>query len=184
MRLFVGLPLPDPIRSEIQSLAGGLPGAKWVPPQNLHITLRFIGEAGRGAFDDILLALSAIRAPHFSLNLQGIGHFGTGRHLRALWTGVTRDAALHHLHDKIESALVRIGLEPEGRKFLPHVTLARIKSSIPHERLQSYLAAHGLFRTASFAVTHYTLFSSQLGNDHAVYYAEAEFPLRPPSESP
>jgi 2'-5' RNA ligase len=176
MRLFVGLVLPEPVRWQLGLLCTGLPGVRWVPPENFHLTLRFIGEVDGGTLDDVDAALAGIRARRFSLTLGGVGHFGSGQQVRALWAGVGREPALQHLRDKVESAVVRAGLPPEGKKFTPHVTLSFSKGA-PLPKLQAFLAHHSLFRTAPFEVTHFTLFSSFLGHEHASYHAERSYEL-------
>jgi 2'-5' RNA ligase len=176
LRLFVAVPLPEMIRTQLQLLCGGLPGVRWVPPENFHITLRFIGEVDGGVFHDIDASLAGIRAPRFSLALSGVGHFGNGR-IRSLWAGVTKEPALHHLHGKVESAIVRAGLPAEGKKYAPHVTLARPKAPPPVNKLQSFLAANSLFKTPPFEVTQFTLFSSFLGSESANYRPEGEYEL-------
>jgi 2'-5' RNA ligase len=176
MRLFVALPLPDTIRFQLSLLCSGIPDTRWVPPENLHISLRFIGEVDGGMFDDIDAALAVIRAPAFTLELTGVGHFGNGARPRALWAGVARQPALQHLRDKVESAVVRTGLEPEGQKFKPHVTLSRLKS-VPISKLQDFLVRNSLFRTPPFEVTHFTLYSSFLGHEAASYRPERIYEL-------
>ncbi len=176
MRLFVALPLPQAIRKTLASLCAGLPGARWVPPENMHVTLRFLGELSGDVIDDVDAALSGISAPAFSLALGGVGHFGNGARPRAIWAGVARDPALFHLHDKIESAVVRAGLAPDRQKFTPHVTLSRPKgTSIP--KLQDYLSAHSLFRSDPWEVSRFTLFSSFLAHTNAIYREESRYPL-------
>lgn len=177
LRLFVAVPLPEMIRTRLQLLCGGLPGVRWVPPENFHITLRFIGEVDGGTCHDIDASLAGIRAPRFSLTLAGVGHFGNGRSVRAIWAGVEKEPGLHHLHDKVESAIVRAGQPAEGKKFTPHITLARPKVPPPVNKLQSFLAANNLFRTPAFEVTQFTLFSSFLGSESANYRPESEYEL-------
>lgn len=176
MRLFVAIPLPDDLRSRLAGLSAGLPGARWVAPENLHLTLRFIGEVGGHEADDIDAALSGIRCQSFALSLAGVGQFGDRRNLRSLWVGVEANEVLSRLQAKIEQALQRAGQPPEKRKFKPHVTLARFKSH-PGARLESYLADHGLFRAAPFDVTSFTLYSSYLAQEGAIYSPEAVYPL-------
>ncbi len=176
MRLFVALDLPASLRQILGLLAGGLPGARWVPTDNHHLTLRFIGEMPGWQAEEIDHALAAIRAPGFPLTLAGIGVFEKPGRGGALWAGVERTPALEHLRAKVETALQRIGLEPERRRFQPHVTLARLDNA-PEAKLAAWLQAHGLFRAAPVPVRHFTLFSSRLGKDRAVYEAEAEYEL-------
>src|SRR5207244_9920485 len=117
---------PPELKLRLSLLSTGIPGAKWVDAGNLHLTLRFIGEVGEDVAADIDDALARLRARRFTLQLAGTGVFGGGRP-RALGVGVERQPDLVSLRDKIEQALIRIGLEPEPRKFAPHVTLARLR---------------------------------------------------------
>src|SRR4030095_9675360 len=157
MRLFVGIALPEDVRFQLSLLCSGLPNVRWVPPENFHITLRFIGEVDGGVSQDIDASLAGVRAPRFSLGLGGVGHFGNGGNVRVIWAGVEKSPALRHLHDKIETAAVRRRPAPplqkktdggggapavprEGQKFNPHITLARPKSAPPTAKLQEFLA--------------------------------------------
>lgn len=176
IRLFVGLPLPEDVRLGLAGLCGGVPGAKWVEDENFHVTLRFIGEVSEGAAEDIHHALMTVRAPRFEIVLAGVGHFETAGQVRALWVGIEKSPALAALRQRVESALVRGGLEPEGRRFSPHVTLARLKDA-PLARASSFLAHHNLFRAGPVPVDHFTLYSSFLKSDGPLYHAEAEYPL-------
>ncbi len=121
LRLFVGLALPDGVIARLAIMCSGLPGAQWIEPRNMHITLRFIGEVEESVAEELDLRLAGIEAEAFSLELAGLGMFGAGPKARALWVGVGASQALSHLHAKIESAAVRTGCAPEGRKFTPHV---------------------------------------------------------------
>lgn len=181
MRLFVALDLPPSLRQRLAMMTGGLPGARWVPAENYHVTLRFIGETPSWRAEEIDHALAGLRAPGFPLTLAGLGTFDKAGRGAALWVGVERTPALDHLRGKIETALQRIGLEPERRRFAPHVTLARIEM-VPEAKLIAHLQAFSLFRAEPVAVAHFTLFSSRLGKDRAVYEAEAEYELTPPSQ--
>ncbi len=176
IRLFAGLELPEAVRAELAAMTAGVPGARWVAPDNMHVTLRFVGDVDEGVGRDVHEALATVRAPRFALALAGIGTFGSKRHPHALWVGVERAPELVHLRDKIESALVRAGLEPETRKFSPHVTLARIKEP-PGPRLGEFVARHDGYRSESFVCERFTLFSSHLGRSGASYTAEAHYPL-------
>jgi 2'-5' RNA ligase len=177
IRLFVGLELPSEARQRLALLSGaGIPGARWVPPENYHLTLRFIGEVPGHVAEEIDLALAALRAPGFTLELAGLGTFARSGRATALWAGVARNPALDHLAAKVETAMQRIGLARERRRFAPHVTLARIADA-PVEKLAAFVQAHNLFRAAPFEVAHFTLFSSLLGKEASVYTPEVEYPL-------
>jgi 2'-5' RNA ligase len=177
MRLFVALDLPWSVREQLAALSGsGIPGARWVPPENYHLTLRFIGDIPGYVARDVDDALLGLRGRGFSLTLTGLGTFAKGGVSSALWVGVEKTPSLDHLRNKIETALQRCGLEPERRKFQPHVTLARLDN--PAEgKVAAFVQAHNLFRSEAIPVEHFTLFSSLLCKDHAVYTPEAEYEL-------
>ncbi len=172
LRLFVGIDLPPELKLRLSLLAAGVPGAKWVDPGNYHVTVRFIGDVDEGQAADIDAALAQIRAPRFAVTLANVGHFG----LRMLWVGIERNPALQHLHEKVESALNRLGFAPEERRYTPHVTLARLKRT--HEsKLQTYLGEHALFRAAPFPVERFSLVASYLTKSGAIYEDQEEYRL-------
>jgi 2'-5' RNA ligase len=175
MRLFVALALPDVIADGVLLLQGGVPGARWSEREQLHLTLRFIGEVdGRdaAAIDD---ALSTIREPRFMLELKGVGEFG-GKNPRALWAAVRDETSVRHLQRKIESALQRIGLPAEERKFAPHITLARLRAA-PRDRIVTFLAAQALYASPPFEVNTFILYSSRLTPNGSIYRPERAYAL-------
>jgi RNA 2',3'-cyclic 3'-phosphodiesterase len=176
MRLFIGLDLPWSLKQRLAVLGGGIPGARWVPAENYHMTLRFIGEVQPPCAEEIDLAMAALRGRAFSLTLAGVGTFAKGGRDTQLWVGVERSQQLDHLQSKIENALQRAGLEPERRRFTPHVTLARLDNATP-AKIAGFVQAHNLFRADPMPVDHFTLFSSQLGKEASVYTAEVEYKL-------
>lgn len=176
MRLFVALALPVDLTDRLARMCSGLPGAAWVRPENFHLTLRFIGEVDGLQAADIDAALSNLSGPPFELVLTGLGQFGEGRKTRAVWVGVQASPELSALQSRIERALNSNGLEPESRKFHPHVTLARFSNS-PGNKLRTFFAQHALFRTEPFQVTHFDLYSSELGKGGPVYTSEARYEL-------
>ena len=184
MRLFVALTLPEAVRERLGALENGLPGARWVPEDNLHLTLRFIGEVDGGVARDIDSCLAEVTMPAFEASFDRLDTFGDGRNLRALWVGVEQpNEPLMRLQAKIEKAIVRAGLEPESRKFTPHVTLARFKRNngrVPAEKMQAYLTQNARLRVGPVRFEQFTLYSSILHRDGSYYSAEADYPLERP----
>ena len=176
VRLFTAVPLPDMVRQQLMLAAGGVPGARWSEPHNMHITLRFIGEVDHGLAEDCALALESISVSPFAVTIAGVGQFGAGQHARVLWAGVEKNPALGHLRDKVESVLVRTGLEPESRKYAPHVTLARLRDA-PKERLAAYLQSHARLQVGPFPVDRFILYSSWPGKEAPAYREEAVYAL-------
>ena len=176
-RLFVAIRPPAAIRAQLLALMGGVPGARWQDDEQLHLTLRFIGEVDRPMAEDVAAALANVRQPPFEVALAGFGRFERRGRPEALWAGVTPHDALRALHKKVDQALVRLGLPPEGRAYLPHIILARFSRSAGPAPLDHFVAANGEAASAPFAVTHFQLFESRLGREGARYEAIARYPL-------
>jgi 2'-5' RNA ligase len=174
-RLFVALRPPPDVRRALLTLAGGLPGARWQDEGQLHCTLRFIGEVDHHRAEDVAAALGSMRHPPMTLRLGEPGVFGQGGRAEALWVGVTPREDLKALHDKIDRTLVRTGLAPEGRAYVPHITLARFSRRMapPVEVTGGLLAPPPL----AFEVDAFQLFESELGSEGAHYTAVARYPL-------
>lgn len=175
LRLFVGLRPPAPIRAQLLALMGGISGARWQDEEQLHITLRFIGEIDERAAEDAALALSGVRWPPVDIALDGVGSFDTRGRINAVWAGVRPRETLAGLHRKIDQALVRAGLEPERRAYLPHITLARM--SAPAEAAERFVEAHAGLASAPFTLDHFLLFESHLGHEGARYAAVERYAL-------
>lgn len=176
-RLFVGLRPPAAIRALLLDLMGGVPGARWQNDEQLHITLRFIGEVERPVAEDVALALAGIHAPRLEVALAGVGQFDTRGRPHALWAGVSPHPPLAELHRKVDQALVRCGLSPERRAYHPHITLARMK---PGSALtDGFLQAHAALSSAPFTLDHFLLFESHLGREAASYETVERYMLRP-----
>ncbi|BBK38873.1 RNA 2',3'-cyclic phosphodiesterase [Allostella sp. ATCC 35155] len=177
LRLFVAIPLPESLRRALVLLGGGIPGASWVAEDNLHLTLRFIGEVDEGTAADIDEELIGLQVPAVEVQVAGMGQFGEGERARLLYAAVARTPELVHLQERVEAAVARGGSPAEKRKFAPHVTLARLKgAAMP--RVQAFIAAHSLFRAPPFIADRVVLYSSHLARDGAIYRAEADYPLR------
>lgn len=176
MRLFVALDLPWEVKEELSDLTCNLPGARWVPTDNFHLTLRFIGEANRLQAEEIDFALASLRGRSFTFSLSGLGWFEKNGRVNTLYVGVERNQDLARLQAKVETALHRCGLAPDKRKFTPHVTLARMDMGVT-PALTSFVQANNLYRSAPIRADNVTLFSSFLGKDQPTYTPEAEYAL-------
>src|SRR5665647_1909923 len=158
-RLFTGVEIPSDIAQALDLLRGGLPGARWISPENYHLTLRFIGDVDDMIAHEVASLLGRVRRGAFELHLEGLTSFG-GRKPRAVVATVAPQQALLDVQAEHERLMQRIGLAPEGRKYLPHVTLARLRSSSNRD-VAEYLSARGLFRTPTFHVSRFVLFSAR-----------------------
>jgi 2'-5' RNA ligase len=166
-RLFVAIRPPADIREQLLDLMEGVPGARWQDDEQLHITLRFIGEVDSRVADDVAAALGTVRDPGFEIRLEGIGKFGSRGRVNAVWAGVRPPDQLAQLHRKIDHALVRAGLEPERRAYLPHITLARFGRE--SSGLDGFLARHAGLSSLPFPVSSFLLFESHLSQAGATY---------------
>jgi 2'-5' RNA ligase len=175
MRLFVALSIPDSVAQGLLLLQGGVPGAHWQTRDQLHLTLRFIGEVDGRVTRDIHDALSAIAVPRFSLALKGVGEFG-GKKPHSLWAGVGEKDAVNQLNRKVEAAMQHIGFEPDQRKFTPHVTLARLRAAHVG-RVVDWLSDHALYSSAPFPVDNFVLYSSTLTPNGSVYVPQSVYSL-------
>ena len=175
-RLFTALEIPRDAALSLSLLRGGLPGARWIDVENYHLTLRFIGDVEGHVADEIANALDRVRRPSFPLALSGVGAFGSKKP-HAIWAGVTASPDLAALQAEIERICQRIGVAADPRKFVPHVTLARLKNTSPID-VAHYLSARGNFSTASFRVGRFVLMSSRDSVGGGPYVIEEAWALR------
>lgn len=175
-RLFIGLEMPGDVTLRLSCLRGGLPGARWVDPSDYHLTLRFIGDIDRRTAREIEDELSDIDSGPIDVRLTGLGVFG-GDKPHTLYAGIAPNKALNELQGESERALRRVGLPPEQRKFVPHVTLARLRSSSILD-LADYLQAFGHVPHQGFTVDRFALFSARESVGGGPYIVEAAYPLQ------
>ena len=176
LRLFIAVDLPETIKENLESMSFGIPGAKWVRPEQLHLTVRFIGEVDGALFHDIKNILAEVSAASFSLQLKGVGYFPPRGAPRVLWIGLEKSEPLLLLRKKIDLRLLRVGVEPEGRKFSAHITIARLKNS-PVQKIANFLSGNGLFSQEPFQVEDFKLYSSILSPKGAYHKVERIYPF-------
>ena len=178
-RLFVALRPPPAIRDRLLDLMIGVDGARWQDEEQLHLTLRFVGEIDARAADDLAAALGQVHAPVPIVRLAGTGRFEKRGRTNALWAGVQPHAQLAALHRKVDAACVRAGLPPEGRAYLPHITVARAGSGTDESAVGRWIGDTAGLASAPFACPHLILYESQLGHGGASYEPVLRWPLDP-----
>jgi RNA 2',3'-cyclic 3'-phosphodiesterase len=175
-RLFTGLEIPDDAALDLQMMQGGIPGAKWMEPANFHLTVRFIGDIDAGLAREIDRELASVMVRPFTVTLKSVGFFG-GAKPHSLFVGVADNAALQQLHSLHEKKCRLLGLPPEPRKYLPHITLARLNH--PDLRaLQRWVEVHSLYQSAAIPIHSFALFSSRPLRGGGPYAVEESYGLQ------
>ena len=174
-RLFTAIEVPPDIALHLSMLRGGLPGARWIDPENYHITLRFIGDIDCRTADEVAESLSRVERAPFELRLRGLDAFG-GNKPHCLFAGIDAGPALTELQGEQERRMQRIGLKAEGRRYTPHVTLARLRN-VKGFDVANYLSLRGSFSTMPFRVERFVLYSSKNSVGGGPYIVEETYPL-------
>lgn len=177
-RLFTALEIPREAAMSLSLLRGGLPGARWIDVENYHLTLRFIGDVEGHVADEIANALDRVRRPSFHLALSGVGAFGQKKP-HSIWAGVSASPDLVALQAEIDRICQRLGAPADPRKFVPHVTLARLRNTSPGD-VAHYLSARGNFSSLPFRVGRFVLMSSRDSVGGGPYIVEEAWTLGAP----
>jgi 2'-5' RNA ligase len=176
LRLFAALEVPPDIAEDLERRQQGLPGARWRPLDTLHITLRFFGELHEPMAQELDAELNRVEGPPLELVLEGVGAFGEGDNIRAVWAGVADDPQLRQLAQRCETAARRAGLKPETQAYKPHITLAYTRRPEP-ARVAAWIQNHNLLKSPPFRVTWFGLYSSWGTDAGSRYDLEREYPL-------
>jgi 2'-5' RNA ligase len=174
-RLFTGLEVPEAVVGQLALMRGGVVGARWLEPDDYHITLRFVGDVDVDVARDIDEILGDIHRPKAAICFEGLSWFG-GYKPRAIVAKVKAEPALMDLQAEQERRLRRIGIEPERRKYTPHVTLARLRGA-GQAAIASYLAERGALVADAFTAERFVLYSAREGSGGGPYVVEAAYPL-------
>jgi len=176
VRLFFAIELSDALRVSldhaIAPLRAAEPGLAWVPPEKLHLTMKFLGETSEGDAERLVAAANLVAARHrpLEMTLGGVGAFPNFRRARVVWIGVESEPRLELLHHDLEVACGDAGFEVEGRPFRPHITLARVRTPLPIERARPFArAARRVAYAASEDVRALGLLESTPGSRDARY---------------
>jgi 2'-5' RNA ligase len=175
-RIFIAVDPPEDVRDELLAMQHGVPGARWVDDDQLHLTLRFVGDVDGAQLRDLLSALRRVSAASFELRLGSAGFFPPRGPQRVLWIGVDKSAPLDALQRSVSRAVTRLGHAPDRKKWAPHVTLARLEGAPPN-RVARFVAERALYRSRAFDVDAFHVYSSQLHPKGAVYTLEESYPL-------
>lgn len=176
-RLFIAINLKPSIIEQIQNICFGVKNARWLPADQIHLTLRFIGKCDKDLFDNIDTALEQVRIHAFSIAPEGVGYFPPRGKPRILWIGIRPSKELETLRTSIDKCLNRIGVAEERRKFHPHITVARLRDNTPPSSIIPFLTQHSLFKLDSFPVKNFHLYSSILRQEGAIHRIEETYTL-------
>lgn len=177
IRLFAAIAIPGDIADGLIRRQQGLPGARWRSPEQMHLTLRFVGEVPQNVAADLDAELSRVVSKPFDLALAGSGSFGEGHEVRAVWAGIEDSEPLRLLASRCEAAARRAGIRPESRKFKPHVTLAYLRRTADPGRAAAWVQGHNLLRSPPFRVNRFGLYSSWTSPAGSRYELEREYRL-------
>ena len=170
VRLFVAIPIPEEVQDDLGGLTGSLAGVKWTDPQNIHLTLHFLGEDFEP--EEIHSALASVHSGPFPVEVKGVGRFLHNQG-GAIWAGVLPSPQLMELHARIGKALRAVSVPTEKRAYQPHITLGRVKNE-PEHRIQDYILHHQDFHT-SFKAVSFALFSSRLRPEGPIHSIDMEY---------
>ena len=177
-RLFVALPVPEEIADALLPLQSGVPDARWVLPENFHVTLCFAGEVQGGVMRDLEEELADIAGLPFAVGIAGVEQFSSGKQPRALVATVEKSDRLDWLQQKVATVARNCGIALERRKFRPHVTLARFGNNAETgHHLAQFMASHSTFKAGPWIADHFALYSSRTGRNGSIYTEEAAYGL-------
>lgn len=181
IRSFIALPLEQSVRTRLSTLGRTIPGARVVPENQIHLTLRFLGDIESSRLGAIKEGLTQVNAAPVTVTISGVGHFPPRGMPRVIWAGVTPPAAINGLRTKINFVLKELGLPPEERNYHPHITIARLKNC-PLGRIADFLTSNSLLQSPPLTIETFTLFSSTLSAKGALHHREADYPLLRPQQ--
>jgi 2'-5' RNA ligase len=179
MRLFIAIELPDEVKRLLGRMRGDIPGARWVPVEQLHLTLAFLGEVDDATAKLLTAELTTIQAPGFELRFSGPGCFPDRRRPRVLWVGLEQEPLLSSLASLVRKAVLSCNIPQEERPFSAHITLSRLRFPAVRE-VGAFLDQPQEQELPPLFVREYVLFQSRLTPQGAIHTPVKTFPLLPP----
>lgn len=176
-RLFIAINFKPSIIEDILNICFGVNNARWVPEEQMHLTLRFLGNYNGSQFNDILDVLKQVRIYNFSIAPESVGYFPRRGNPRVLWVGIKSSPELKALRTSIDKCLNRVGIADERRNFHPHITVARLRDNTPSSAIIPFLTQNNLFKTDSSPVKEFYLYSSVLRQEGALHRIEETYLL-------
>ena len=176
-RLFIAVNFKPSVIEDIQNICFGVKNARWVPREQMHLTLRFLGKCDESQFQDVLTSLNKVHINTFFIFPEGVGYFPPRGNPRVLWVGIKQSPELRTLRRSIDNVLARIGIPEERKKFHPHITVARMRDHTPSSAIIPFLAQNSLFKTEKSIVTEFYLYSSILRQEGALHRIEETYTL-------
>ncbi|MCG6166326.1 RNA 2',3'-cyclic phosphodiesterase [Leptospira sp. FAT2] len=178
MRTFLGISVPEEVKEQLTSICYGIPDVRWVPKENFHITLVFLGEQSNEKLDVLSEFCSTVSSPSFHLNLKSVGTFGKQKSPSILFAEVSAPPELLQLQKTLDGGLRRFGFSPDRQDYHPHLTIGRFKNT-NGTRVLTYLEEFSDFSTSDFPVSEFHIYSSKTFSDGPVYFIEESFSLLP-----
>lgn len=175
-RIFIALPIPDEISAGLLPLQWGILGARFSPPENFHITLRFIGEISEDVIEDLDEKLGEINFPKFEIKLKGVDYFGHDLP-HSVHATIEENENLRALHKKCDEICAKLKLPNDRKKYVPHVTLAYLDPTIGTKSIMEYCARNSLFKSKKWRADRFYLYASSLTNGPSHYDIIAQYPL-------
>lgn len=169
MRLFIAIPLPQDVKQKLLDLQQPINGIRWQSQEQMHLTIKFVGEVDQATAGELRDELHTITHPHFAMTIAGIGYFPKGKQPKVLWAGIKENASLQELHKKVEHCCDKNGIAPENRPYKPHVTIGRTKNT-PKQAVTSYINQHEPFVLPDIQVSEFALYESKLHPDGARHH--------------
>ncbi|WP_061245095.1 RNA 2',3'-cyclic phosphodiesterase [Leptospira noguchii] len=178
MRTFLGISIPEEIKDELISICYGIPDIRWVPKENFHITLVFLGEQSAERLDILSDFCSEISFTEFDLGLKSVGTFGKQKSPSILFAAVKPSVELLQLHKSLDSGIRKLGFSIDRQNYQPHLTIGRFKNS-NETRVTTYLEEFANFVSSNFKVSEFHIYSSKTSSNGPVYSIEESFSLLP-----